>query len=591
MAIDRNTKYVCQWKAKSGWAMMLEIIPPGEFMTTEVFDVVQFNRSLFAMDAAGYGFEDLPIGMMKAPAISFQFDFRNLPAGLKELLKTPNYDVSAYGNSFTTTTIFTLWSDEGLGGNLFIQYIGAQAKTLGNKFTLTDYDVVKRVKIETFDLLKTMLDVSPPNSIFSSADNGIILSPYIANEITDNYFFYDYAYKADTGWKFYKRFMYTIENFTNYLGGFIGVSLAYWLRSGLFGFEQSTTFSTYPIRSLTFYEQNWFDLTAPEPGNPLDESTVYIMGHVADDLGSGAYQSFGGFFSKDKVGVSEFDSMSTFLHALCENFICKFKWKPIVQHNSTSNTNILSYEVWFLKPCENSTTPTNFSGKIIGQGYDVSTAENVFLIAESNTPDVGDKNVNLNRVSKSTSNKTDVWNTKCILHNAPTVIETQVNVSSSGYLSDDIYIETKLYPRKLYFKDVSHGGRFVKVHGSVSIDDGLSETLYDNHVEYPTLDKFKTPEIGVGVGIEIQNKNTLQQAIAEYITTYWGDSTQALRELTCKMVGGEGDGSIMPRHAGDRFNMPAITELSVGQTSFLIDAKPDWEKGTITCKFLSVKDR
>ncbi len=584
MAIDRGTKYVCQWESDAGWAMMLEIIPPGDFMGIEVFDVVYFSHSLFSMDASGYGLEDLPFGMMKSPAISFEFEkFGGLPSGLKELIITPEYD--AFG--VPTTTIFALWTDEGLGGDLFIQYIGAQARTLGNKFRIAiDSDTVRSVKIETFDLLKTILDAAPANSVLGSGNTGqsIIENSSFADAILDNVKLGDFNNKVDVLPTPYFQFMYTIPTFTEKLGGFIGVQLAYWLRSGLFGLEQTTAFDTYPTTSLTFYTQ-----TYTTPGNTkgyvVDETGTYklhILGHIASQVSGTTYESHGGFFSRDKEGVSEFDSISTFINQLCENLICKFKWKPIVQHNATSDTDILSYEVCFLKPLENYTTPTTFSGIIIGDGYDITTAENVFLVAESETTKAGDKNVSLNRVSITTSNKTDAFSTKFLLHNSPTVPPPH----RDEFGSEPYYVEQHIYPRKIYYNEGTFWG---KVHDSVTINDGITTIDYDDPIAYPSA--FTDHVMITGWANETQNTNSLQQAIAEYITTYWSSREQSIREFTCKMVGGEGDGSIMPRHACDVFTLPAITELSVGQTSVLLDVKPDWNKGTVTCKFLSIKDR
>ena len=79
MAIDRTVKWRCQWQGTNGWANMLEIIPAGDFLNGTDLTVTTFSRSAFEMDFAEFGFEDLPIGMMKAPAASFSFIWANLP--------------------------------------------------------------------------------------------------------------------------------------------------------------------------------------------------------------------------------------------------------------------------------------------------------------------------------------------------------------------------------------------------------------------------------------------------------------------------------------------------------------------------------
>ena len=585
MAIDRTTKYRCQWQSKAGWAMMLEIIPAGEYMDLTPFDVVNFRRAAMSYEFAGAGFDDLPIGMMKHLACSFEFKFQNLPSGLKELLKTPEFDGTE--GSYETTTLFTLWSDEGLGGDLIIQYVGSQAKTLGNKFTLSSIDSVDSVKIETFDLIKTILDVLPSTMLFGDVGGNQYwtqttetVSTGLGVEISDFRNGTRAKYDIPTTYR-YRLLFYSISQFRTYLIYFFEKFLAIWTRTGTIGstYEQSIYTNNYPSRAVTLYKQG--TTQAHTKGTALSEDTVLILGHVCDYDGIN-YTSLGGFFSNDKEGVAEYDSMSSFLTALCENLTVKFRWKPITETNGVTGFTNINYVFHWLKPLESSVTTITLTPKIIGKNYDISTAEKVFLVAESETPNMGQDNTTLNRVSLTVSNKTDVWSTKFILHNSPTV-PNDVDLSSRNVSPDNVY-EQKIYPRKLYYRD---SGLTYKVHESVVISDGINTKTLDNPTALPNDNNWNIDTVS-GWVTETQNTNCLQQATAEYITENWGKRDQCIREFTCKMIGGDAAGSIMPRHAGDVFTLPTVDELGATATSVLLEAKPNYEDATIECKFLSL---
>lgn len=580
MAIDRTTKYRCQWQSKAGWAMMLEIIPAGEYMDLTAFDVVNFRRAAMSYEFAGAGFDDLPIGMMKHLACSFEFKFQNLPSGLKELLKTPEFDGTE--GSYETTTLFTLWSDEGLGGDLIIQYVGAQAKTLGNKFTLSSIDSVDSVKIETFDLIKTILDVLPSNMVFGDVGGNEYWTQ--TTETVNRSGVTDFIYingatfpiKSDSFSSNRYMMFYSISQFRTYLIFFFEKFLAIWTRTGTIGstYEQSVYTNNYPSRAVTLYKQGTTQVHTK--GTALNEDTVLILGHVCDYDGTN-YTSLGGFFSNDKEGVSEYDSESSFLTALCENLTVKFRWKPITETNGVTGFTNINYVFHWLKPLESSVTTISLTPKIIGKNYDISTAEKVFLVAESETPNMGQDNTALNRVSLTVSNKTDVWSTKFILHNSPTI-----PTDSGGFAT--VQIENRVYPRKLYYVE---SGAVYKVHESVVISDGINTKTLDNPTALPNDNNWNIDTVS-GWVTETQQTAGMQQATAEYITENWGKRDQCIREFTCKMIGGDAAGSIMPRHAGDVFTLPTVDELGATATSVLLEAKPDYESGTIECKFLSL---
>jgi len=589
MAIDRTTKWRCQWQGKNGWANMLEIIPAGEPLNGTDLTVTTFSRSAFEMDFAEFGFDDLPIGMMKSQAASFSFVWANLPAGLKELLKTPQYTETIFSTEITT--LFAYYNDEGTN-TLILQYIGAQANTLGNSFELDGISTVKNCKIETFDLLKTILDTTKSSAVFGAYESsGIVEFPSLAtlNSLTTYLvdFSDDTRYKYDilpresglgglgiSGWRNF--LYYSIEKFRNTLNATIEVRLAIWTRSGIFGYEPTVAQTGYPDTSLTFYKQTQTD--AHTKGDALDETNTLILGHVAN-LSAGNYISLGGFFSNDKEGVADFDSLGSFLAALCENFVCKLIYKPTTCVNATSGDTLLAYNMWWLKPLENVTSPVSYTPKITEDSYTISTAEKVFMVCESEIPNMAGDNINQNRVSTTVSDKADVWSAQMILHNCPTIAlegsKTPANMNLDPYQKYTI----KISPRKLYYQA---GASIFKVHESVVISDGVNTLALDS----PTAFQNENWYDGILEAwvINTQNTQCLPQAIALYITTYWSKQDQALREFTCEMVNSE----ITPSFVGDYAALPAVTDIGANANSVLLTAKPDWDLGTMDCKYLSL---
>lgn len=590
MAIDRTVKWRCQWQGANGWANMLEIIPAGEPLNGTDLTVTEFSRTAFEMDFAEFGFDDLPIGLPKSQAASFSFLWSNLPSGLKELLKTPQYTVTG---SIDITTLFTFWNDEGTG-SLILQYIGAQANTFGNSFELSDTSTVNICKIETFDLLKTIFDTTKPNIIFSADDDNLVDTPSLATlnslatSIVD--FSDDHRYKLDVlpraaglqglGISGMNNLLYySIEQFAVTFAAWMEEYLGIWTRAGITIYAPTITQTGYPDTSLTFYKQTKTD--AHTKGDALDETNTLILGHVAR-LGAGNYTSLGGFFSNDKEGVADFDSLGSFIAALCENFVCKFIAKPATCVNGVSGDTLLTYNFWWLKPLENVTSPVTYTPKITSGDYTISTAEKVFLVCESEIPNMAGDNINQTRVSATVSDKTDTWSSQMLLHNCPTIAlegnKTPANMNLDPYNKYTI----KISPRKLYYAETSADYAVYKVHESVVINDGVNTLTLDS----PTAFQDENWYDGVLYGwvLNAQQTQCLPNAICQYITTYWSKRDQALREFPCKMVTGE----IAPSFVGDYAILPAVTDIGANGNSVLLSAKPDWDNGILDCKYLSL---
>jgi len=592
MAIDRTKKWRCQWQGANGWANMLEIIPAGDVLNGTDLTVTNFSRAAFEMDFAEFGFDDLPIGMPKMPAASFSFVWANLPSGLQELLKTPQYTLAGWHGDVTTTTLFTYWNDEGTN-TLILQYIGAQANTLGNTFDMSDTDVVDTCKIETFDLLKTIFDTTKPNIVFRADDTtNYVDTPSLAtlNSISRHLvdFSDDHRFKLDvlpnvtafTASLGLNNFLYySIKKFADTFVAWMEEYLGLWTRAGLITYRPTITQTGYPDTSLTFYKQTKTD--AHTKGTALDETNTLILGHVTQ-FNAGNYNSLGGFFSNDKEGVADFDSLGSFIAALCENFVCKFIAKPTTCVNGVSGDTLLTYNFWWLKPLENVTSPVTYTPNITADRYSISTAEKVFLVCESEIPNMAGDNINQNRVSITVSDKSDPWSSQMILHNCPTIAlegnKTPANMNLDPYNKYTI----KISPRKLYYSETGADYQVYKVHESVVINDGINTKTLDSPTAFQNENWFD--DVLSGWVINTQQTQCLPQAVAEYITTYWSKHDQCLREFPCEMVTGE----ITPSFVGDYAVLPAVTAVGANNNSVLLSAKPDWDKGTIDCKYLSL---
>lgn len=589
MAIDRTVKWRCQWQGKNGWANMLEIIPAGDLLDGDDLTVSTFSRSAFEMDFAEYGFEDLPIGMMKAPAASFSFIWANLPSGLKELLKSPYYE-TPYApfddNIFiSTTTLFTYWNDEGTGA-LILQYIGAQANTLGNKFEYRLPSGVFSCQIETFDLLKTIMDTNVPRQTVFGADSeldSVLETGFVTETVSGGRNLEIVDFSDDTRWKNdypvsfqWYYLLYSFEDFRDGLADSLRRYMAIWTRSGSGTNRQTIPQTGYPDASLTFYKQTQTD--AHTKGAALDETNTLILGHICTYNGS-TYTSLGGLFSNDKEGFGEFDSLSTFIAALCENLLCKLIYKPTTQVNGVTGDTLLTYNMYWLRPLDSVTSPVTLTPKITDESYEIETAAKVFLIAESEIPNMGGDNINQNRVSVTVSDKNDVWNAKMVLHNLPTLREPMpATVNADPYNK----FTFRINPRKLLYRDTSILYSTLKVHESVVISDGINSKTVDSPTAF--LNENWYDGILDGWVIVTQQTQGLPQAAAEYITTYWGKNDQAAREFPCLMVNGE----VTPSFIGDTVALPAVTEIGVGSNSVFLAGKPDWDAGIMDCKYLSL---
>lgn len=597
MAVDRTKKYQCHWKATSGWAMMLEIMPAGELEAPT--ETVVFNRAAVAIDAAEYGFDKLPIGMMTAPACSFEFYFKGLDANLVEMLKYPKYTTETYG-TYELTNIFSIWSDEGLGGALKLQYIGAQSDRLGNDYVLDDTDTVLTAKIETVDLLKVISDKLKPSDLFQTVGGDIILYPYYADRIEDNVVS-SIDFRVDSGYvqskidlvprQGYFLLLYTIEKLKEVLIGTLELQLSLWTRTGSTFYPSiTTTDGFYPTRGIEFYKQTTAFDHAKSDDIVSEDGTdkLLILGHIATKEDAN-YISLGGFFSYKKDGAGEYESLSVFLNLLCENFLTKLKYIPF-DYNDGLILNIKTYKFEFLRIFESLISVGSPTLRVIDNKINISTAASVYLRSESETRDAGSKNTSNNTVTKTTNDKADTWSTRCILHNAPTCSVAGDSEASSD--ANGVYVNPRIFASELRIRTSKllyyEGGGVFKVHESVTIKDGIDSIVYDNPTSFTGFFDIRNQVTLDGWIINTQNTNCMQQAIPEYITTYWSDISQAIRSGKCLMVGGDSAGSLMPRHVGDVFSLPAITDLNVGQTSVFMNVKPDWDKGQMDCKFLSV---
>lgn len=585
MAIDRMSKFRADWISIGGLSNRLEIIPAGAPLFLDDLSVITFDPSLVAYDFSEASIESLPIGMVKPAAASFTFDADGLSAELLELLRAPRY---TYG-VLELTTLFVFYSDEGSGGDLVLQYIGAQSPALGNKFDVVSADYsLGEIKIETFDLMKTVLDtlfLSSLSGLGSTSGNYVdfpsnateIVSNLIGLEVVD--FTDDTFYKYDIPPSFRDTnyLFYSFDDALTAIVADIRVYLSYWIRAGAIYYEPDIVVDGGLLTSLTFHKQT--KTLAHTKGAALTSADALILGHVTRPEGSN-HKTLGGFFSPNRPSVADFDSLSTLLGFLIENLVCKFKFLPVVRNNPVSGKDLLTYDFYIKKPLESIGSRLTLDPAIIGDSFPVETAKSVYLIAQSETLGATGKDVASNRVARTTKDSTDHPNTKILLNNSPTVTSSLKGTTRN--LNESYLYRERLSVRKIYYRE---GGETFKVHESVMIDDGENTKTLDSPIAFLPNDWHA--ETVDAWAIATQQTQGLAQAIAEYYTEFWSDLDQCERSFRCNLVAGDADGSLSLRHVGDVFNLPAISAVAAGSLSVLLSIKPDYELGEADVKFLS----
>ncbi len=600
MAIDRTKAYYKEWVNDVGWNMRFEVIPAGESVSSganiDAVSYVAMPRGMVTVKNQKASFDKIPFGVRDATSISVEFDFTDLPANLKEMLKKPFYDHTSEGISCVTTNIFVLKSDRGTNGaSSFIEFCGGQKATLANQFTLkknpeTGSFETHKCTVEAIDVMKLVLEQT---STQSWAD-------YILANPTDTYLksvasserLYDWVlgvspYNA----KFdYSRSEANTSNYTAYASLYVGAYLftwgilgvikpflAAWTRNNIT--EYVANIDGTPFEQITYYKQG--TSVAHARGGTINPSDLLIVGKVLDLVYGGTVNT--GMLYPDAGGESylEFPYLWDLLKNLCEGNCCKLTYKPLMIPDGLA-VDRLSYTMRYDKIFHN---PSNTSIDLSTRFADAHTGDLNFTpcsgvytsataeLSNQREPDIS------NFEAQITGTQSDERiNAKLIHHNLPTS-----NIEGNRQIK-----EPRIHLRKLYYWD--SGGYVTKVHESVTIDDNIDSTLYDNVLALPALaatsgnyeSEARVREC-TDWAIATPLQNGLPYAVANFYLSRFSDATQNEIPVTMFMR----DEETMPENCGDIATIPAIDGFDSSTSAVMLEMDCNWQKGTVDITFFT----
>ncbi len=582
MAINRDIAYFLEFKNSIGWDMRLQIIPAGEPKAPNTFTWTKLNGMVVELKGARMDFEDLPMGIMKAPTLSIDINFeQKSDANLAEMLQHPHFTTSG---GVLTSNIYTLATNYGSGNVDKFLFAGGQSLELGNEFKVNSNHEVIAVTVQSIDIVKLVMETS------STAD----FCQHILDNVTPaatgsgtTLGSFDYAFGGSGG-----LFLNSLEaqsgvtySFETYslaqifgasgLGAFMKSRINTWLRrTGLspdFGFVVQNDV----LRTMTLHKQLNHSNTA------LTASDVYNYGQITITDASGSANT--GLLHPDANDESLHSS--PYLHELisdiAETFCVKFKWQAVTNDGTNNNFQSMYYVPLFTcgwyRPFESSSGATNNLStlKVIADGsYTITTAANVVRSCEVELANVSGDNVSNVKEDLSGIANNSTWGIKAALYAVPTLFTTRASTSISP-----------VYLRKMMYVD--SGVRFTPFDKTVINDGEHTYTLSD----ITPLPNILTMPIEVGLDalrawiIETQRTNTPAVAITKWVTQTFDDADITKRSLDYLM-----DGTLLqPWGIGDVFTLPTITGSGASSKSVLMSMELDYMTGKAACDFISIK--
>lgn len=595
MAIDRTKAYYKEWVNDVGWNMRFEIIPSGESVSAltniDAVTYVAMPRGMVTIKNQKSSFSKIPFGVRDATSIEVEFDFTDLPANLKEMLKKPFYDHAGEGIDCITTNIFVLKSDRGTNGaSSFIEFCGGQKATLANSFTLgknpeTGAFETKNCTVEAIDVMKLVLEQTSTQSwadyILANPTDTYLKSVYQSQKMYDwalGVSPYNTKYDYESGvvtWGGGVPTAYFYVGAYLFTWGILGAItpiLAAWTRNN--ATDYVVNIDRTPFEQITYYKQG--TTVAHTKSTAITSGNLLIMGRVF-----GATVNVGMLYP-DSGGESylEFPYLWDLLKNLCEGNCCKLTYKPLMIPDGLAVSRLsytLAYDKIFDNPSGNAidlsarfadahTGDLNFTP--CSGVYTSATAE----LTNQREPDIS----NFEAQIQGTQSDERI-NAKLIHHNLPTS-----NLEGNRQCK-----EARIHLRKLYYLD---GNYPIKVHESVTIDDGLDATLYDDVIALPavaaTSGNYESEArifecIDWAIATPLQNG--LPYAVSNFYLSRFSDATQNEIPVTMFMV----DEETMPENCGDITTIPAIDGFDSSTSAFMLEMESNWQKGTVDITFFT----
>lgn len=581
MAINRDIAYFLDFKNSIGWDMRLQIIPAGEPKAPNSFTWTKLNGMVVELKGARMDFEDLPMGIMKAPTLSIDINFeQKSDANLAEMLQQPHFTTAG---GVLTSNVYTLATNFGSGAVDKFLFVGGQSLELGNEFKVNSSHEVIAVTVQSIDIVKLVMETSSTADFCEHILDNVTPAATGSGSTLDSY---DYA--IGSGGLFLNSLeaqsgvTYSFETYSlaqifgaSGFGAFMKSRINAWLRRTGLSPDHNFVVQNDVLRTITLHKQLDHSNTA------LTASDVYVYGQITITDASGSANT--GLLHPDADDES-FHS-SPYLHELisdiAETFCVKFKWQAVT-NDGTNNNTLSAYYVplftcgWY-RPFESSSGTTNSLNtlKVIADGeYTITTAANVVRSCEVELPNISGDNVSNVKEDLSGIANTSTWGIKATLYAVPTLFTTTASTSISP-----------VYLRKMMY--VHSGKRFTPFDKTVINDGEHTYTLSD----ITALPNILTMTIEAGLDafrawiIETQRTNTHAVAITKWVTQTFDDADITKRSLDYLM-----DGTLLqPWGIGDVFTLPSISGSGASNKCVLMSMELDYMTGKASCDFISIK--
>lgn len=602
MAIDRSIFYYTEWVIMNiGWKMRLEIRPAGPAMNTLTPTYKRLERTVVELGTMKINFNDIVVGMMNAPSLTIDMEFQNEDANFDELIRNQFYEhedaisINGVYYNLKTTNLYVILSDCGSGGDPdTIIYCGAQSNQLGNKFKYNpSTGQLYSATIETFDLLKVILDTTPTQWLCDYIiDN---FSP--AYTVSNTFQFYDWI-RSNTEFKF-DSFGGTVELwyiryvFNEYLSGLLGYIQGFWTRiHRIFTDGVDPNISGHPLAHLTFYRQTVG--SAHTAGTALSSDNLLFMGRVG-----GESNPIGGMLIKDKGNESllSYQYLTDLIRNIAEGFFCKFMYAPCFSTAIVSGTT-LNYNLYWKEVfvgVHDTIDLTTIFGRQVGDEAEIETGYNSLNIAEGELPNMTEPNMQVVETRNSAADGSPTWNYRLVFHNLPTFPTDQTwDTRAYGDNKDFRIKEQRINLRKILYRDtelansLSESFDYFKVHERTTISSGVLTGGTNISTAIPVVKQFSKNQSDLKAWtVYTQQTNNLAVAINDLVMKLYNN--ESILKLSGEFLMDEN--YFMPYYVGERVICPVPSMFHDFEQGYMVletEANLNSDGGSIKCEFVTI---
>jgi hypothetical protein len=277
----------------------------------------------------------------------------------------------------------------------------------------------------------------------------------------------------------------------------------------------------------------------------------------------------------------EFPYLWDLLKNLCEGNCCKLTYKPLMIADGLAVDRLsysLRYDKLFANPSGLSIDlSTRFADAHTGD-LDFTPCSGVYTSATAELTNQRDPDINNFEAVVTGTQSDERINVKLVHHNLPTS-----NLDGNRQMR-----EPRLHLRKLYYLNAENYP--IKVHESVTIDDALDSTLYDDVLPLPALaatsgnyESEQRVRECTDWAVATPLQNGLPFAVSNFYLSRFSDATQNEIPVKMFMINEE----TMPENCGDLVTIPAIDGFDSSTSAFMLDMECDWQAGTVDITFFT----